>query len=160
METILQMSVGEIIGSSAGILLALSLFIEFTPIKWNPISAVLAWIGSKTNSGINGEMKEIKREVDAIKEDIGGVQQDIVNIRNSENERDAELRRVRILEFGDEVTRGQRHSRERFEQILHDTDVYDRYCREHPDFINNKTISARNRILAIYDKCCEENDFL
>lgn len=153
MEELFGMSFGQLMGSAAGLIAALSLFIEITPIKWNPVSSILNWIGERTNKGINDDMKEMK-------DDMENMRREIANIREKESERDAETRRVRILEFGDEVTRGERHSKERFDQILHDTDVYDRYCREHPDFINNKTIGARNRILAVYDKCCEENDFI
>lgn len=68
--------------------------------------------------------------------------------------------RVRILTFADEIRRGVRHSKETFDQVLSDIDTYERYCTEHPDFMNNKTVAAKAKILDVYSECMDNNDFL
>ena len=48
----------------------------------------------------------------------------------------------------------------RFEQILADIDAYEIYCKDHKDFKNNKTKVTTERILDVYRKCVETDDFL
>ena len=55
---------------------------------------------------------------------------------------------------------GTRHSQEHFEQILADIDAYEIYCKDHKDFKNNKTKVTTERILDVYRKCVETDDFL
>ena len=153
MEELMNMSIGEIVGWIAGIVATLSVFIEITPIKINPISWLLKWIGERTNKAIMGEIESVKKDVSELKDEMN-------NIRESEDERDAETRRVRILEFADEVAHSKGHSKERFTQVLHDIDVYDKYCDAHRGFKNSQTIGARKLILKAYDKHLAENDFL
>ena len=44
MDKLMNLTVGQIVGRIAGIIAALSIFIEITPIKVNPISALLKWV--------------------------------------------------------------------------------------------------------------------
>ena len=70
------------------------------------------------------------------------------------------LTRARILSFNDEIRRGTLHSEEHFTDCLDDIDHYERYCREHPDYPNNKAQAAIRHIKEVYDKCLRENNFL
>lgn len=153
MEELLNMSIGQIVGGAAGLIVLLSVFIEITPIKINPVSSFLGWIGKRTN-------KDLMNEVETVKADMADMKTEMNNLKASEDERDAETRRVRILEFGDEVAHAQGHSKERYTQVLHDIDVYDKYCNAHKDFKNSQTVGARKLILKAYDKHLAENDFL
>ena len=45
-------------------------------------------------------------------------------------------------------------------QILADIDAYEIYCKDHKDFKNNKTKVTTERILDVYRKCVETDDFL
>lgn len=142
METILNMSLSQIFGGIAGIIVILSVFIEITPFKVNPVSSFLGWIGKRTNKELLDKFDSIEKKVDKLEESA------VINCR------------VRILQFGDEIRRGVRHSQESFNQVLSDIDDYDRYCDDHPDFKNNKTIAAKQRVLDVYDSCLSNNDFL
>ena len=153
MEELMNMSVGQILGGAAGIIVLLSVFIEITPLKINPVSAFLNWIGARTN-------KNILVKFESMEKDVSGLKKEVDSIRASEDERDAETRRVRILEFADEVAHSRGHSKERYTQVLHDIDVYDKYCDTHPHFKNSQTVGARKLILKAYDKHLAENDFL
>lgn len=58
--------------------------------------------------------------------------------------------RSRILQFNDEVSRGEHHSKESWDNTLEDIDYYEAYCRQHPEFPNNKAILAINNIKTEY----------
>ena len=47
-----------------------------------------------------------------------------------------------------------------FAQILADIAAYEIYCKDHKDFKNNKTKVTTERILDVYRKCVETDDFL
>ena len=153
MDAIMNATVGQLIGGGLGITALISLFIEFTPIKLNPVSAFLNWIGRRTNRELFDRIDELENKVDEIQE-----QQE--KAEKVASEREAVNCRIRILQFSDELRRGIRHSQESFDQALDDIDVYEKYCALHPEFKNNKTISAKERIKAAYDKCMDQDDFL
>lgn len=146
MEQLINLTLTEIFGSIAGIAIVISIFIEITPIKVNPISRFLKWIGKK----INGEM--INR--------FDTLEKKVNSMENANNERNAINCRIRILQFGDEIRRGTKHSKESFDQILSDIDNYDRYCDTHKDFKNNKTVATQAKILKTYSARLDNNDFL
>ena len=145
-ETLSTMSVGQVLAGGAGVVTLVSVFIEITPVKINPVSKFLAWLGRK----INGE---VISKVDKLESQITAMQK--VN-----DEQEAINCRYRILRFGDEVKHGTRHSQEHFEQILADIDAYEIFCKGHKDFKNNKTRVTTERILDVYRECVETDDFL
>lgn len=146
MEQLLNMSVAQIIGSAAGVVVIISIFIEIAPIKINPLSHFLRWLGKRINGDIIDRLDNLEAKVN--------------NIENSGDERNAISCRVRILQFGDEVRRGMKHSQENFDQVLSDIDDYERYCNSHPEFKNNKTVAAKEKILKVYSERMDNNDFL
>lgn len=150
---IMNLTVGQIVGGSIGILAVISFFIEITPIKINPISAILKWIGKRTNKELLDDFKELKKKVDV-------VDRSVEQIREDAEKRNAITCRVRIIHFGDEILHGVKHSKESFDQVLSDIDDYERYCDGHPDFKNNKTVITTERIKANYAERLEKNDFL
>lgn len=50
--------------------------------------------------------------------------------------------RYRILRFDDEVLHDDKHTKEHFDQILEDITKYERFCKDNPDFENNKAYLA------------------
>ena len=68
--------------------------------------------------------------------------------------------RVRILRFNDELLRDEKHTKEAFDQVLSDIDIYEAYCAAHPDFKNNKTKMSASYIIANYQEHMENRDFL
>jgi hypothetical protein len=65
--------------------------------------------------------------------------------------------RVRILRFADECRREEKHSKEFFDSVLDDIDLYEHYCESHPKFKNNKTV-ASTKIIKDLDKECVLGD--
>ena len=134
-ETLSTVSVGQALTGGVTVVALVSVFIEITPVKINPVSKFLAWLGRKINSEVIAKVDRLETE-------------EAINCR------------YRILRFGDEVKHGTRHSQEHFEQILADIDAYEIYCKDHKDFKNNKTKVTTERILDVYRKCVETDDFL
>lgn len=153
MEEITNLTVGQIMGGAVAIIAMLSIFIEITPVKINPISAFLRWLGKKLNA-------EVLNKVKGLDDKVSELDTKINQVRDADEEKGAIDCRVRILQFGDEVRRGIKHSQEHFDQILADMSAYDRYCAEHPNFKNEKTVLTSQRIRAVYTKCMEQDDFL
>lgn len=68
--------------------------------------------------------------------------------------------RVRILRFADECRREEKHSKEFFDSVLDDIDLYEDYCRDHPKFENNKTVASTKIIKDLYKECVLGDKFI
>lgn len=89
-----------------------------------------------------------------------GMRNELTNfIKESEEER-TDRARSRILRFSDEVSMERPHSEEHYNEILKDIDKYERYCREHPGYENNKAKLAINIIKESYQVCVTNHSFL
>lgn len=96
---------------------------------------------------------EILAEVKALKAEIAKVEDKV-------DEQAAIEARARILRFGDEVSHGQRHSKDHFQQTLIDIDAYNKYCSAHKNFKNSITELTAEKIKTVYNRCDAKNDFL
>lgn len=140
------LTVGQVIGGATGIIFVLSIFIEITPIKFNPISKFLKWVGVKINGDVISKVDELEIKLDSLNNEL--------------EESKAIARRIRILQFGDEVRSGVRHSQESFDQVLSDITFYQQYCDEHKSFENEKTVMTTAIIKDNYRERLKKNDFL
>ena len=130
---------GGIIAVGAVVVMSL---VEVSPIKINPWS----WIGKVLNKDILNKLEIVEQNVAEVKREVW--------------ESSAVTSRYRILRFDDEILHDIKHSKEHFDQILLDIDVYEKFCEEHPDFKNNLAVMAIKHIKEIYSKCSRENSFL
>lgn len=140
------------LGWAAGIGVLLAMVVEIAPIKINPLSWVLQWIGRAINSEVLGEVKDIRRA----QTDTRKVLDEHIRV---DDERNADLHRTRILQFNKELLRNLPHTREDFIEVLAEIDHYDRYCREHPDYENHRAVRAIANIERVYDKRLQKHDF-
>lgn len=104
------------------------------------------WLSSRLNKTNNTQTAETLKAVKDLKTEF-------------EMERAITARRC-ILNFNGELLEGRRHTKESFDQILSDIDSYERYCRNHPEFQNNKTVLSTEHIKKIYMQCEEKSAFL
>lgn len=146
MEAISDMTIGELIRGVAGILLVLSGFVELVPIKVNPWSSILNWIGKKLNGDLSSRVQKLEDSLIELKEETK--EQQAINAR------------VRILRFGDELRLNIKHTKEHFEQTLKDIDFYNNYCDLHKDFKNSITVITTEHIQETYRECRDKNSFL
>ena len=145
-EAISQMTWGEIAGAIALGWAGLSTIIEISPIKVNPWT----WLFRAIGRAINGELMEKIDQMD----------KDIKRIDHDAGERRAKDARARILRFGDELVHDVHHSKEHFDDVLHDITEYKNYCDAHPEFENDRLQLTAKRIEEVYMKCLEEHSFL
>ncbi|MGP1505188.1 MAG: hypothetical protein ACTTIR_06170 [Eggerthia catenaformis] len=131
------------------ILIVMSGLIQISPIHLNPWS----WIGKQFGKAINGEVIE---DLDVVKTKLNNVIDEQAKLKDEFEERKALTCRVRILNFGDRLLTGSAVSKESYFQIFEDMDFYDRYCREHPDFINHKTTSTTSLITKSFQNLLDE----
>ena len=79
----------------------------------------------------------------------------------AEDSRDnADESRMRILQFGDEVKSGVRHSEESWNAALHNIDKYEKYCADHENYANSKAVGTIAYLKQLYQERLEKNDFL
>lgn len=64
--------------------------------------------------------------------------------------------RTAILRFSDELKSGMKHSKEYYKQILDDCDIYENFCKAHPDFRNSYTEIADKHIKETYENLMRE----
>lgn len=140
------MTMKEILYGGGGGVLVLLTLIQIAPVKLNPWSTMLGWLGRQVNKDLLSQVKAMKTEIDTI--------------RDENREIHAKDCRVRILRFSDEIYLGQPHSQEHFKQILGDITHYEKYCDAHPEFENQIAVAAIAQIEESYNDRLRKHDFL
>lgn len=140
-----KMTFGEIAQNAALIIVIISVFIEITPIKINPISSLLRWLGGKIN------VKLIER-IDAQEKKL-----DQINTTIDQNEID----RIRweILNFSNSCRNDERHSKDEFEHIITLHEKYQKIIEAR--HMKNGLIDVEYQYIeGLYRKCLEKNSFI
>ena len=136
----------EILWGSGGIVVVILTIIQVAPIKINPWSAIFGAVGRAINSDVLKELKTTQKKLDE-------------HIR-TDDERDADNHRKRILQFNNELLRDIPHTREDFIEILSEIDYYENYCKTNPNYKNNRAVHAISNIGRVYDDRMRKHDFL
>lgn len=132
--------------SGGGALLILLTLIQIAPIKVNPWTALAQAIGRAINKDVLTKLDETRKILD---EHI-----------KTDDARNADLHRSRILQFNNELLRDIPHTREDFIEILAEIDFYEKYCDTHPEYENNRATHAVANIKRVYDERLIKHDFL
>lgn len=125
---------------------AIASIVQIAPIRLNPWTSLARAIGRAINGEVLDELKNTKEKLEE-------------HIR-IDDQRDADKHRERILQFNNELLRDIRHTREDFIEILTEIDKYERYCREHPEYPNNRAVHAVANIGRVYDIRLQKHDFI
>lgn len=121
--------------------------------KYKPWS----WLAEQFGKAVN---KEMINQLDNIKAKVNDLEK-----RDVEQDKKAEIQEVksarrRILQCSDEIRKKDRHSEEYFNDVLDDISYYKQYCKNHPEFENEKAVLAIKLVERTYEKCVSDNDFL
>ena len=101
-----------------------------------------------------GKTAELDKKIDGIRKDLDDLRAEI-------KKGDALQARRRILRFNDELLCGIMHTKEMFDDVLADVDLYSAYCEIHKsDFSNHKASLAMEHIKDVYLQCEKEASFL
>lgn len=127
------------------ILLVLSVFIQIAPIKINPWSSLVKWIGKTLNSHLELEVSKLNQAIERINHDI------------DQNEKD----RIRweILDFASGCREGRLHTKDEFQHVITLNDKYKKLLAKTND-TNGVFDEEYKYIQDIYHKRQERNDFL
>ena len=136
----------ELFTAGGGALVVLLTLVQISPIKLNPWSKFAQLIGHALNAEVLEQQKQTQQKLDEhIKVD---------------DERNASLLRTQILRFNDELIDDRKHTKEHFIEVLAIIDDYEDYCRDHPDYKNNRCTHAVANISRVYDERLQKHDFL
>ena len=122
-----------------GLVMGIMTLVQIVPCKINPWSWVARAIGRAINA-------EVITKLD--------------NHITMDDRRTADGHRTRILHFNNELLRDIGYTKEEFIEALADIDEYEKYCRDHPDYPNNRAILAIENIRTTYKKRLDKHDFL
>lgn len=140
------MTVAQLLTGGGGVLLILLTLIEISPVKIDPWTALARAIGRAINKDVLTKLDETRRILD---EHI-----------KTDDARNADLHRSKILQFNNELLRDIPHTHEDFIEILAEIDFYEKYCDTHPEYENNRATHAVANIKRVYDERLIKHDFL
>lgn len=139
------MTIGEIVGSGAVIVLIFTTLVEITPIKWNPLTSILSWIGKRMNGKLIDRVEEQGEKIDKLDEKIDMNEIDHI--------------RWEILDFANSCRHDVRHTKDEFEHIINQHEKYVRILDERS--LTNGLITIEYEYIEdIYKNCLEKNNFL
>lgn len=147
------MNLQEILLSGGGVLVVLLSIVEISPIKINPWSSFVKWLGRAINA-------DVIKGLDAVKETQAETRKRLEAHISTDEKREADHCRARILRFNNELLREIPHTKEEFLDVLKDIDEYERYCRDHKDYANGRAVHAIANIGRVYDERLAKHDFL
>ena len=147
------MNLLEFFKSGSGLLLVLLTLVQIAPIKVNPWSAIFKAVGKSINKDVLKMLNTLKDAQEETKERLDE------HIR-TDDDRNADLHRARILQFNNELLREIPHTREDFIEILSEVDFYEKYCGSHPQYKNNRAVNAVENIKKCYAEGLQKHDFL
>lgn len=129
----------------ASLTVIVSVFFEITPIKLNPIKALLRWIGK----AINGEV--IQR--------ISGLEARADQQRKSIDENEMDRIRWEVLDFANACRNHIKHTKDEFQHIIALNEKYHKLLEKYND--ENGVFDAEyTYILELYHECQRSNSFL
>ena len=127
--------------------------IQISPIKINPYSALVKWIGDVACASTREDINKLFNKIDRVEvkqaetesklnTSIAILQTNLSNIEKVNKENEIKNIRRQILLFYEDLRSGEDKPLDSFHSILADIDEYKKYCAEHPDFKNGYTTNA------------------
>ena len=132
-------------GFYALIFVAAAACFEISPIKINPVSSFLKWLGRKLNGELQGQLDKLEGKFDRLAEDVDGNR--------------VEQIRWEILDFANSCRHKRKHTKDEFTHILQQHSKYEELIQKRG--IENGVIDEEYKyIVEVYNRCCHENSFL
>lgn len=119
-----------------------SLFVELTPVKFNPISALLGLINKSVREDIALLKEELTENINSVKSEL---KDDISNLKDQEQLAEekinelvkasemAEISRIRweIIEFSNSIDNAQLHIRDEYRHIIDENEKYHQLIKKY-----------------------------
>lgn len=152
LEFINGLTIGEIIGDSVLFVFALASVIEITPIKWDPLTAILSWFGARLN-------KRVQKDVESLTDSVNAQAQKTEELSRKLDLNEIDHIRWEILNFSNSCRHDQRHTKDEFEHIINQHEKYNKILEER-GMTNGLITLEYEYIEKIYKHCLEKNSFL
>lgn len=133
--------------------------IQISPIKINPWSAMIKWIGKHLNTDVASKVDGVEAKVDGLDTRIADIEERLNNHIADSEAADIRERRQAILDFASSLMRNTNYNREKFEFMMNECDSYQEYCRDN-NIINGVADTSIGEIRRIYNERYRNNDFL
>lgn len=101
--------------------------LEVSPIKINPLKAIIRWIISPFRSMVKEELAPVKDELQQHKEEIEKINNHLNEKEEKERKEELSEKRWKILNFGDSLRCGNEAAHEMYEYI---SNLHDQYVQE------------------------------
>lgn len=137
----------------------LGIFIEVVPVKINPVSTLLKFIGSNINAELKAEISDVKAEISAVKTEVETTKGTVQKVDDKVDNNEIDRIRWEILDFSNSCRSGKRHTKEEFDHVINLNQKYHRILDERKKE-NGQVDLAFEYIRKIYCKCLENNSFL
>lgn len=134
----------NLIAWGAGIIAFLAMFIKIPKLEINVWNWLLRKLGKSLNADVIDRVEKLEKDFET-------------HIDDDKKYRMTQCRE-QILLFNTELLRQQQFTREHFDEILRGIDVYEKYCKEHPTYENNRAEMAISNIKKNYMKCADDTD--
>lgn len=150
------------------LLIGYFIYKEWPEFKKRITSGATEKLTSKTTaSELASKLEEVSARLDNVCDVVTQIEQNQKNITDKlvENEKrdglqNADMHRYRILRFNTELLRSSPHTKEEFDETLYSISEYETFCRENPDYENNRANLAIENIKSVYLKRMRMRDFL
>lgn len=144
------------------IIIFLSIFIEVSKIKFNPLSSLVKFIFKPIHSEIEEMRKEFKQDIKELKEDLTAQIESMREDQEKEKEaideliysnEMAEISRIRwsIIEFSNSLTNGQLHVRDEYRHIKDEYKKYEQLVEKY-DLENGIVTEEIDKIKKHYEE--------
>ena len=158
-----EINIEKVIALAPAVIAFISIFVEISPIKLNPISLMLGWMATILNKKIYIKLDEIEKATRYNRSSIDKLRKDMdvefLKISEEAANKEAERLRSKIIEFADSCRVGTKHTQNHFENIFREITSYYDYCSRHK--ISNHFIDEEHTFIReVYQKCIRENSFL
>lgn len=133
--------------------------IQIAPIRIDPWVKIARWFKKIILGDMEFKIDRISVKMDNLEQKVNYLEQKRDEMEEERKEDKAFLARTRILRFADELYEGRHHSKEFFDEILSETDRYEQFCSQHPDYKNNKAKLAIQCIKDTYAQLFDKREF-
>lgn len=148
------------IGIWLSLVVIITSIVQIAPIEINPWSCLFDWFGSHINKSLKKDINKLQDSIQELDTKLESQEQKIDSLNKEVGDNNAINSRYRIIRFADEIMCNMGHSQDHYDQIFVDIDIYEKYCKEHPEFVNNKGQNAISLIQESYSNCVKEHSFL
>lgn len=150
-EALADVTLGQLFSALTVFIGLVLTYIEFSKrIKWNPLSDMLKWFGSKLTAPIYAKIEEQSKQYDCLASKIDG-------LRDTQDDNEIDRIRWEILNFARSCRSGEWHATDEFEHIM-DLNVKYHGLLDRRNLKNGRIDLEYNYIVRTYEQAQSGHD--